>query len=180
MSHSLVAALAKYGFFEGVKRQTAVRMMEEIQERGWPAIFEESHRVFWVDPARLAEAGVGEFLERIRPFLHSQTLRPGEIVDDYGPERYSVEFAASAYRIYDRVEAAQSENPAAELARIAFARTVSLINDQLSRVRSAERLFALADDSGVRVIFLTPEMHELIVDHPEAVFDESPYLPSVE
>ena len=43
---------------------------------------------------------------------------------------------------------------------------------------TSSQLFALPSTPGRRVIFLSPEMYELVVDHPEASVEECPYLPS--
>jgi hypothetical protein len=176
MSYSLLAMLTQHAFFEGLERNAVARLKEDILERGWPAIFEESHRVHWVDPVALKAAGVGEFLARLRPFLRREGVQMGEVVDDFGPETYSVELARNAYRIFDRAEVSGA-GAEAELARVAFTRTVHLVNDLLRRAGSPERLYTIPDPPAMRVIFLTPELRELIVDHPEATPEECPQSP---
>src|SRR6478736_6070892 len=68
----------------------ADKVRAEIKDKGWPALFGESGRVFGADGLGLAKGGVGKFIETLRPFLEGQGVKVPEIKDDLQQSSYTL------------------------------------------------------------------------------------------
>ncbi|MHA3770833.1 hypothetical protein ACXR0O_04775 [Verrucomicrobiota bacterium sgz303538] len=182
MSHSLVAALAQHGFFDNAPRKMGETLRQDIHERGWPAIFEESHRLHFADAEDLAEGGVGEFLLRIRPFLTAQGVTFPEFEDEVAPDGYVIRIGETLYRIYDENEMGRdlTGGQPGLIWGLSMARAFGIVNDLLENAGSPERVYAVNGGNDLQAFFLTPELFHLITDHPEASSDYGPYVPEEE
>src|SRR6185503_14489904 len=57
----------------------ADKLRAEIKDKGWPAVFGDSGRVFGADNLSLAKGGVSKFIEKLRPFLEGQGVKVPEL-----------------------------------------------------------------------------------------------------
>jgi hypothetical protein len=174
MNESFVKQLEALGFFRGtLAEQDAVKA--KILASGWSGIFADSQRMYHADAEDLAEGGVGNFLRRIEPFLSAEKVALPKIRDEYADTHYTVHLDTQAHRIHVEAEwRADGYIPWA----LATARTFAIVNRLLESAGSRERLYALNGGNDLFAWFLTPELHKVIVDHPDAVAKDTPYRPT--
>lgn len=154
----------------------AEKLRSEIREKGWPAVFGDSGRVFNADGLSLAKGGVTAFIEKLRPFLEGQGVRIPALKDDLQQESYSLLIDGSPLPIWTR------EDLANELGRqpgitsgIAAARSFALVNKLLEEAKSQERAYAIYSGAALSVMFLTDELVAVIKADENAVPKFMPY-----
>lgn len=158
----------------GIHRQALLR-------QGWAALFSgPPHRLNPADAEDLAEGGLVEFIRTVRPFLVAEGVKLPEVRAETGAAGYVLYVGDVAHVIYSREELQRDkdgEQPG--LVRgLSMARTFALINRLLAAAGSPERVYAVGADNDLFAFFLTPELFELIVRHPDATPPEAPYVPN--
>lgn len=154
----------------------ADRVRAEIKEKGWPAIFGDSGRIFGADNMSLAKGGVGAFVTKLRPFLEQQGAKIPDLKDDVRRESYSLLIDGAALPIWtkgdlDRELGAQPGITSG----IAAARSFALVNKLLEGANSPERAYAIYSGAALSVMFLTEDLMEVIKTNPLAVPKFMPY-----
>jgi hypothetical protein len=149
---------------------------EEIRQKGWPAIFGDSGRVFSADGLTLAKGGVTAFITKVRPFLEGQGVKLPELKDDLQQESYSVLVDGAALPIWTKDDLGR------ELALqpgitsgLAAARSFALINKLLETAGSKERAYALYSGAALSVMFVTDDLLTVMKADPMAVPKFIPY-----
>lgn len=154
----------------------AEKMRAEIREKGWPAVFGDSGRMFNADGLSLAKGGVTTFIEKLRPFLEGQGVKIPALKDDLRQESYSLLIEGSPLPIWTR------EDLANELSRqpgitsgIAAARSFALVNKLLEEAKAPERAYAVYSGAALSVMFLTDDLVAVIKADENAVPKFMPY-----
>jgi hypothetical protein len=154
----------------------ADRVRAEIREKGWPALFGDSGRVFNAYGMTLAKGGVSAFIEKLRPFLEGQGVKIPVLKDDLRRESYSLLIDGAPLPIWTQ------EDLARELARepgitsgIAAARSFALVNKLLENAKSPERAYAIYSGASLSVMFLTEDLLAVMKADPQAVPKFVPY-----
>ena len=77
----LLGKLEEKGFFK-YAGGNAEKVRAEIKDKGWPALFGDSGRVYNADGLSLAKGGATKFIEKLRPFLEGQGVKLPALADD--------------------------------------------------------------------------------------------------
>ncbi len=112
------------------------------------------------DAEDLAEGGVGDFLESLRPLLERRGVRIGAVEDRVSDDgmRYEVVVDGRTYPIYD-LGADTGDVDTASTWGLAWVRAFELLNELLERAGSQERAYAVEEWI---VWFLTPDQFEAL------------------
>jgi hypothetical protein len=174
----LADELEARGFFRYLDPQHAAAAKAAVAKHGIDAIWRvETGRYFLgADPEDLAEGGVAEWLDELRPMLERMGIRIDEDVEqEFGESRYVVRFGGREHTIYDLAGAdAAAAEDGALLWGISWSRAFALLNDLLERARSSERAYAAYEAD---LWFLTPELFELLTAELTDA-RERPYVPT--
>jgi hypothetical protein len=154
----------------------ADRMRAELKDKGWPALFGDSGRVFGADGLGLAKGGVGKFIEKLRPFLEGQGVKVPQIKDDLQPESYTLMVDGAALPIWTREDLARElgSQPGITSA-LAASRSFALVNKLLENAKSPERAYAIYSGAALSVMFLTDDLLAVMKADPAAVPKFMPY-----
>lgn len=154
----------------------ADRVRAEIKDKGWPAIFGDSGRVFNADGMSLAKGGVSAFVEKLRPFLEGQGVKIPTLKNEVRQQSYSLLIDGAPLPIWTR------EDLSRELGRqpgitsgIAAARSFALVNKLLENAKSPERAYAIYSGAALSVMFLTEDLLAVMKADPQAVPKFVPY-----
>ena len=180
VNQSFVAELDARGYFKSLAPEQAQALKSDFLEHGWLAVFSESHRLYHADAEDLAEGGISAFIRKVEPFLTAQDVRVPELRDEYTDKGYTVRVAGISYLIYD-TEDLQRDTPGNEPDRIwglAMTRGFEIIDQLLEAAGSPERLYAISGGNDLFALFLTPELHRIISEHPDANPKDVPYKPT--
>jgi hypothetical protein len=178
MSTPFVAELEELGYFNGLAPGKAQTMKQGLEQRGWLALFSDSHRLFMADAEDLAEGGVGQFLREVSPFLSAQKVTLPVIEDVSSQDGYTVRVGGATYRIYDAEELGRdsSGEEGGLIWGLSSVRGFRIVDELLTAVGSVERAYAVNGGNDLFVMFLTPELHHVIMDHPDASRHDGPYV----
>ena len=166
------------GFFRYLDPEDAEKAKAAVTRDGIGAIWrvETGRFVLGADAEDLAEGGVVDWLEELRPTLERIGARIDvDVTQEFEESRYVVHAGGRDYMIYDLegADAAAAEDGAL-LWGLSWSRAFGLLNDLLEQAGSGERAYA-GSDAGVW--FLTPELFEALV--AELGDDrERPYVPN--
>ncbi len=154
----------------------ADKVRAEIKEKGWPAIFGDSGRVFGADSLSLARGGVGTFIEKLRPFLEGQGVKVPELKDDFKQASYTLLVDGAPLPIWTKDELARElGNQPGITSGIASARSFALVNKLLENAKSPERAYAIYSGAALTAIFLTDDLLAVMKADPFAVPKYIPY-----
>jgi hypothetical protein len=154
----------------------AAKLRLEIKEKGWPAIFGDSGRVFGADGLTLARGGVGAFFERLRPFLEGQGVRAPVLKDDVQQESYTVLIDGAPLPIWTRDDLARELAAQPGITSgIAAARSFALVNKLLEDAKSRERAYAIYSGAALSAMFLTDDLLAVVKADPFAAPKFMPY-----
>jgi hypothetical protein len=154
----------------------ADKLRAEIREKGWPALFGESGRIFGADGLSLAKGGVAKFIERLRPFLEGQGVKVPALKDDLQQESYTLLVDGAPLPIWTRPDLARELGAQPGITSgLAAARSFTLVNKLLEGARSPERAYAIYSGSALSVMFLTDDLLAVIKADPFAAPKFVPY-----
>lgn len=153
----------------------------EIREKGWPAVFGDTGRVFNADGLSLAKGGVTAFIEKLRPFLEAQGAKIPALKDDMRQESYSLLIDGSPLPIWTRDDLARELGMQPGITGgIAAARSFALVNKLLEDAKSPERAYAIYSGAALSVMFLTDDLLAVIKADENAVPKFMPYRPTTD
>jgi hypothetical protein len=177
MSTPFVTKLEELGYFKGLAPDKAQVLKREFEQKGWLAIFSDSHRFFMADAEDLAEGGVGQFLREVSPFLASQGVTLPAIEDDRSEDGgYVVRVGSVAHQMYDAAELERDSGDEGGLTwGLSTVRGFRIVDQLLAAAGSAERTYAVNGGNDLFVMFLTPEIHRVIMAQPDASQRDGPY-----
>lgn len=154
----------------------ADRMRAEIKEKGWPALFGDSGRVFSADGLTLAKGGVSKFIEKLRPFLEGQGVRIPELKDDLQQESYTLIVDGAPFPIWTKDDLTRELGAQPGITSgLAAARAFALVNKLLENAKSSERAYAIYSGAALSVMFLTDDLLAVMKADPVAVPKFMPY-----
>jgi len=154
----------------------ADKMRAEIKEKGWPAIFGDSGRVFGADGLTLAKGGVSKFVEKLRPFLEGQGVKIPELKDDLQQESYTVLVDGAPFPIWTKEDLTRELGAQPGITSgLAAARAFALVNKLLENAKSPERAYAIYSGAALSVMFLTDDLLAVMKADPVAVPKFMPY-----
>ncbi len=178
---ALVDRLEALGYFRQLPADQLGIHRQAILRQGWTALFSgPPHRLNPADAEDLAEGGLVEFFRTVRPFLVAEGVKLPEMRAESGTTGHVLYVGDVAHVIYSREELQRDkdgEQPGL-IRGLSMARTFALINRLLAAAGSPERVYAVGADNDLFAFFLTPELFELIVGHPDATPPEAPYVPN--
>jgi hypothetical protein len=130
------------------------------------------------DAEDLAEGGVGQFLREIAPFLATQKVTLPAIEDATSEDGYTVRVGGASYQIYDaeELERDSSGEEGGLIWGLSSVRGFRIADELLTAAGSAERAYAVNGGNDLFVMFLTPELHQVIMNHPDASRRDGPYI----
>jgi hypothetical protein len=172
------------GLFDLLEAEAAARAKDEIARKGIDGLFtvDVGRSVFAGDAEDLAEGGVGEFLETLRPHLAQRGVTFGETEDLFGDDadRYDVRVGSDVHTIYDLAGAdADARDSMARGWALAWVRAFRIVNDLLATANAQERAYTMPEWD---VWFLTPEQFDAIRsalpkprDRPYEPVDDPPW-----
>ncbi|MBX3191481.1 MAG: hypothetical protein KF819_31085 [Labilithrix sp.] len=127
-------------------------------EGGAYAWYRAAGRAFDADAERLAEGGVEDLLDYMRPALAIEGWTLGEIVQTYDAEHgYTLRIGAEEHTMWS----ASEQHEAWELTTT---RAASLIDEGLAKVGSPERVHVLRGGEDAVFVLLTREMRQTIAE----------------
>ena len=154
----------------------AEKMRAEIRDKGWPALFGDSGRVFGADGLTLAKGGVSRFIERLRPFLEGQGVKIPELKDDLQQESYTLLVDGTPFPIWTRNDLTRELGAQPGITSgLAAARAFALVNKMLENAKSPERAYAIYSGAALSVMFLTDDLLAVMKADPVAVPKFMPY-----
>jgi hypothetical protein len=154
----------------------ADRLRAEIKEKGWPAIFGDSGRVFPADGLTLAKGGVSKFIEKLRPFLEGQGVKIPELKDDLQQESYTLMVDGAPFPIWTKEDLTRELGAQPGITSgLAAARAFALVNKLLENAKSPERAYAIYSGAALSVMFLTDDLLAVMKADPVAVPKFMPY-----
>ncbi len=154
----------------------AEQIRAKILEKGWPALFGDSGRVFGADGLNLAKGGVSHFIETLRPFLEGQGVKLPELKDDVQQESYTLLIDGAPLPIWTRDDLSRELGTQPGItAGLAAARSFALVNKLLEGAKSPERAYAIYSGASLSVMFLTEDLIAIMQADPLAVPKFMPY-----
>ncbi len=180
MSTPFTTKLEDAGYFKGLPPEKAQTLKDYFDQKGWDGIFADSHRFFQADAEDLAEGGVGEFIRGLEPFLTAQGVRLPQIEDDASANGYVVRVGDAPHRIYgeSEIERETSSEQPGLVWGLSMVRSFGIVNELLEEAKSPERLYAIYGGNDLVAYFLTPELFQIIKEHPNASLKDLPYMPT--
>ena len=156
--------------------ESAESMRAAIRDKGWPALFGDSGRVFGADGLTLAKGGVGKFMERLRPFLEVQGVKIPELKDQVARESYTLLVDGARLPIWTREDLSRELGDRPGITSgLAAARAFALTNILLENAKSPERAYAIYSGAALSVIFLTDDLVAVMKADPQMVPKFMPY-----
>jgi hypothetical protein len=177
-----LSGLERYGYLEYVTDEEMDMVKKQMVQQSWPFFDENSGRQYHADAENLAEKGVAEFLEKIRPFLENQEVQLKSI-EEYFDEEYRITVNGKETTIWSREEEDEDYGRDGTPRRpgltwgLSTVRTFSLVNELLEEAGSKERLYAVSGGNDLDAFFLTPELADFIGRSPQVVVEDRPYIP---
>jgi hypothetical protein len=154
----------------------AEKVRGEIRQKGWPAIFGDSGRVFNADGLSLAKGGVTTFIEKLRPFLEGQGVKVPALKDDLKQESYTLLIDGAPLPIWTREDLTRELGMQPGITGgLAAARSFALVNKLLEDAKSPERAYAIYSGAALSVMFVTDEILAVIKADENAVPKFTPY-----
>jgi len=154
----------------------ADKVRAEIKDKGWPALFGDSGRVFGADGLTLAKGGVSKFIEKLRPFLEGQGVKIPELKDDLQQESYTLLVDGAAFPIWTKDDLTRELGAQPGITSgLAAARAFALVNKLLENAKSPERAYAIYSGAALSVMFLTDDLLAVMKADPVAVPKFMPY-----
>jgi hypothetical protein len=151
----LAEALEPLGFYKFVA-PVDVADLEVEAGKGAYRWFLEVGRAFDADAERLAEGGVSDLLDYLRPALKKEGCELGVIEETYDAHQgYTVTVGDERHTMWTEAEASKSWE-------LTTKRTAALINQSLERVGSEERVHLLHGGEDAVLVLLTAAMRDLI------------------
>jgi hypothetical protein len=159
--------------YAGPKADT---MRGEIREKGWPALFGDSGRVFGADGLTLAKGGVSAFMEKVRPFLEGQGVKMPALKDELKQESYTVLVDGAPFPIWTKEDLTRELGSQPGItAGLAASRAFALVNKLLETAGSPERAYAIYSGAALSMMFLTDDLLAVMKADPVAVPKFIPY-----
>lgn len=182
MHASFLTQLDVQGYFRGLDSEKSQVLKAAFSQKGWMAIFSDSHRFYHADAEELAEGGLCTFIKSLTPFLEAQGVKLPGLRDDVSETGYVVWVGGVPSVIYDAGEIKRDvEGTAGGLTwALAMTRGFAIVDRLLESAGSPERLYAINGGNDLFALFLTPEMHRIISAQPDANPKEGPYKPTEE
>jgi len=180
MNESFVTELDAHDYFKGLAPEKAQTLKSDFWKQGWMAIFSESHRFYHADAEDLAEGGICAFIREVGPFLSSQGAQVPELQDEVTEGGYTVRVGGTPHLIYDTADLQRDtygKEPGV-IWGLAMTRGFGIVDLLLEAAGSPERLYAVNGGNDLFAIFLTPELHQIICEHPDADAKDGPYKPT--
>jgi hypothetical protein len=172
-AQNLAEELGQLGLFDRMDAVAADRAKQAFARRGIDALWsiELGREVFAGDAEDLAEGGIGEFLEVLRPYLSERGVAFGDVEDLFSDDgtRYDVRVGNEVHAIY-RTDAGDSME---RMWGLAWVRAFEIVNRLLEKAGSPERAYTMPEWN---VWFLTPQQCDAIraaIAEPR----ERPYAP---
>jgi len=154
----------------------ADKVRAEIKDKGWPALFGDSGRVFGADGLTLAKGGVGKFIEKLRPYLEGQGVKIPELKDDLQQESYTLVVDGAPFPIWTKDDLTRELGAQPGITSgLAAARAFALVNKLLENAKSPERAYAIYSGAALSVMFLTDDLLAVMKADPVAVPKFMPY-----
>jgi hypothetical protein len=156
ITSKLADELEPLGFYKYISSDQLVEIKAEISQGAY-AWFLAAGRAFGADCERLAEGGVEDLIDYMRPALQVEGCAPGAIDQSYEPENggYTLTIGTERKVIWNGSEARNSW-------QLATTRTAELINRWLTQAGSQERLHLLNSGHDGVFVLLTPSMRDEI------------------
>lgn len=154
----------------------ADRMRAEIKDKGWPALFGDSGRVFGADGLTLAKGGVSKFIEKVQPFLEGQGVKVPVLKDDLQQESYTLIVDGAPFPIWTKDDLTRELGAQPGITSgLAAARAFALVNKLLENAKSPERAYAIYSGAALSAMFLTDDLLAIMKADPVAVPKFMPY-----
>ncbi|QMV40059.1 hypothetical protein [Cohnella cholangitidis] len=118
----------------------------------------------------MAEGGVGEFIEALKPFLATQNVQITEVNDDLVNMDYNVEINGKSYKIYSGDELDK------DIWELSTIRAFGIVNKLLEEASSNERVYILYGGNELRAVFLTNEMFKAIIGSKSILDEDKPII----
>lgn len=126
---------------------------------------------YHADAENLTEGDVLDLLQRVRPFLDTQSVLLEKIDQDFSVGgAYSVRVNSREFVIYTEEELHNVEDIWALTAR----RCLGILNNLLEQRQSEERAYLLYGGNDAHIVFLTPAMQDVILKTPGIPPSEKP------
>jgi len=154
----LLDQLEKLGFYRVISPTLTQAAMNEALQTGY--LFSgETQREYSADAEDLAEGGVLDLLGKMKSFLTREGIDVSKVTQDFNiGGSYSVTMNGEEYEMYS-----QEELETQDIWFLTTVRALSMVNTQLARVGSGERLYYLYGGNDTIAVFLTPVMYDTIV-----------------
>ena len=166
----LAEELELHGFYKHVTGED-LRDIDEEAGKGAYSWFLAVGRAFAADAERLAEGGVEDLLDYLRPALKAEGCELGAVTQTYDLRHgYAVTIGDHRYTMWNESEAQRSWE-------LTTMRAAALINDKLEAVGSQERVHLLSGGEDAVIVLLTVGMRELIARSGVFRSEEVPRLP---
>jgi len=115
-------------------------------------------RGFDADAERLAQGGVKDLLDDMRPALDVEGVELGEIAESYNAERgYTLRVGADEHTMWGDGEASRA-------LELTTTRSIALINERLANAGSQERVHVLHGGAEAVFVLLTPGIWQAIAE----------------
>jgi len=151
----LAEDLEALGFYKYVFAEHVEDVKHEA-DRGAYTWFVEVGRAFDADAERLAEGGVSDLLDYLRPALKAEGCELGAIAQTYDAIRgYTLTIGGERHTLWNQSEARKSWE-------LTTSRTATLINHKLEQVGSDERVHSLHGGEDAVFVLLTAAMRDRI------------------
>ena len=171
----LLGKLEEKGFLK-YAGANAEKVRAEIKDKGWPALFGDSGRVYNADGLSLAKGGVTKFIEKLRPFLESQGVKLPAFAEDLRQESYSLLIDGASLPMWTSDDLARELGTEPGItAGLTASRSFALVNKLLEGAGSKERAYAIYSGAALSVMFLTDDLVAVIKADPAAVPKFTPY-----
>jgi len=180
MNDSFAEALNNLGYSKGLSLDEAKILQDKIGRRGWNGVFGNSLRLYPADAEDLAEGGVGNFIVSVKPFFRAEGVDLPDIEDNLTEDGYVIRVGNEINIIYDAAELKRetSKGEPGLIWGLSMARTFAILSKLLETAGSRERIYAVNGGNDLFAFFLTPELYEVIMNHPDACPADGPYSPT--
>jgi len=170
-SNSIINSLKNLGYFKYVSSTELSHVLTQARnnlEKGLEISLSDNpdidpmyldYRMYNADAEDLAEGGIGELLEKMRP-LHKNIGANSSIRDDKTSEKYDVVINDKRYSIFTAETIGSFDSW-----EIAFVRFLNITNELLKNANSQERLYGMYGGNDGIVIFLTEDLYQFITEN---------------